>query len=280
MRRGDQLLGLGGLALLRAGARRRLEDVEALRAELAQILARLGAEPYAQRRDLPERDVAAGYEGWAASYDEPGNDTVALEEPLVRGLLDTLPPGPVLDAACGTGRHAAHLAGAGREVIGVDASEAMLAVARRRLPGADLRVGDLAALPLPDASVAGAVCALALSHEPDLGPAVAELGRVLRPGGRLVISNQHPLATGVLGWRCVFRDPDSGERTTIPEYPHTHGDYLDAFAAAGLVARRCLEPPLTREQARARAKGLHPELHEAALTGLPAVIVGDAERER
>ncbi len=64
------------------------------------------------------------------------------------------------------------------------------------------------------------------------------------------------------------------------EHPHPHGDYLDAFAAAGLVARRRLEPPLTREQARARAKGLHPELHEAALTGLPAVIVWDAERER
>jgi len=108
---------------------------------------------------------------------------------------------------------------------------------------------------------------------------VAELGRVLRPGGRLIVSNPHPLATGILGWRAVFRDPATGERVMIPEHPHTHGDYLDAFAAAGLVARRCLEPPLTGEQARARAKGLHPELHEAALTGLPAVIVWEAERE-
>lgn len=273
------MLGLAGLALLRAGAERRFDEVEGRRTELAAILAALGDEPYAERRALPQRDVAAGYAGWAASYDDPGNDTVALEGPLVRGLLDALPAGPVLDAACGTGRHTGYLLAAGREVIGVDSSEAMLAVARRRLPGADLRVGDLAALPLPDASVAGAVCALALSHEPVLGPTVAELARVLHPGARLVISNQHPLATGVLGWRCVFRDPDTGERTTIPEYPHTHGDYLEAFAAAGLVARRCLEPPLTHAQARARGKGLHPELHEAALTGLPAVIVWEAERE-
>lgn len=223
MRRGDQLLGLAGLALLRAGARRRPEDVGALRAELAQVLARMDAEPYAQRRDLPERDVADGYEGWAASYDEPGNDTVALEEPLVRGLLDTLPPGPVLDAACGTGRHAAHLAAAGREVVGVDSSDSMLTIARRRLPGVDLRMGDLAALPLEDASVAGAVCALALSHEPVLGPAVAELGRVLRPGGRLIVSNPHPLATGILGWRAVFHDPATGEGRRSPSTPTPTG---------------------------------------------------------
>lgn len=224
--------------------------------------------------------MGAGYADWAASYDdEPDNDTVALEEPLVQGILDGLSPGRALDAGCGTGRHAAHLAALGHEVVGVDASEPMLAVARRKLPDADLRVGDLTALPLEDASVDGAVCALALSHLSALGSAVAELGRVLRPGGRLIVSNPHPLATAILGWRCVVRDPATGVRTTVREHPHTHGDYLDAFAAAGLVARRCLEPGLTPQQARARGKGLHPELHEAALTGLPAVIVWEAERE-
>lgn len=159
----------------------------------------------------------------------------------------------------------------------MDFSEAMLARARERLPGLDLRRGELTALPLEDGSVAAAVCALALSHLPSLGPAVAELARVLRPGGRLVISNPHPFATGVLGWRAVFAD-GVGERTMIPEHPHSHGDYVAAFGEAGLVVRRVIEPVLSRADARARAKAGHEDAFEEALTGVPAVIVWEVER--
>ena len=113
----------------------------------------------------------------------------------VEGGLDR-PDLAVLDVAPIDGR------ARGREVIGVDSSEEMLARARAKLPQADLRAGDLAALPVAGGSCAGAVCALALSHLEELAPSVAELARVLRPGGRLVISNPHPFATGVLGWRC------------------------------------------------------------------------------
>lgn len=277
-RRGHYLLGIEGLALLRAGARREYGGVEARTAEIAEMVARLDEQPYAERRDLPEAEVEPGYDQWAAAYDEPGNDTIALEEPVVRGLLDRLPAGAVLDAACGTGRHAAHLREAGRErVIGVDASESMLARAREKLPGVDFRRGELTALPLGDAEVDAAVCALALSHLPEIGPAVAELGRVLRPGGRLIVSNPHPFATAVLGWRAVFVDRE-GRRTMIPEYPHRHADYIAAFDAAGLIVRRCLEPPLSAEQARARAKKHGTEAFEAALEGVPAVIVWESER--
>jgi SAM-dependent methyltransferase len=276
-RHGHYVLGIEGLALLRAGASRKLDRLEDRVHDLHEVLESLDEPPYSRRRDLPEYAVDAGYSAWADSYDDPGNDTVALEEPVVRRLLDELPPGPVLDAACGTGRHAAYLVAAGREVIGVDSSEPMLARARAKLPGADLRVGQLAALPLADGAVTGAVCALALSHLPELGPAVAELARVLRPGGRLVVSNPHPFATGVLGWRAVFVD-DEGARSMIPEHAHLPCDYLEAFAAAGLLARRCFEPALTREQARARAKDGQADAFEDALTGVPAVIVWEAER--
>lgn len=274
---GHYVLGIEGLALLRAGAVGRIDRLAARVAELREVSARLDEDPYARRRDLPRYGVGAGYAEWAESYDDPGNATVALEQPVVRGLLDELPYGAVLDAACGTGRHAEYLAGAGREVIGVDASEAMLARAREKLPGADLRRGELTALPVADGSVAGAVCALALSHLPQLGPAVAELARVLHPGGRAVISNPHPFATAVLGWRAVFVDA-RGERSTIPEHAHMPSDYLEAFAEAGLVARRCLEPALTPAQARARARHGNADAFEEALTGMPAVIVWEAER--
>jgi SAM-dependent methyltransferase len=97
----------------------------------------------------------------------------------------------------------------------------------------------------------------ALSHLPDL-EAVGELGRVLRPGGVLLLSNPHPVATGILGARAWCRTP-VGERVQIPEWAHPVGAYLDAFRAAGLTAERCLEPPYGPQ--------------DGLIAGLPAVIV-------
>lgn len=64
----------------------------------------------------------------------------------------------------------------------------------------------------------------------------------------------------------------------IPEYPHLHGDYIAAFRDAGLTVRQCIEPPLSREQARARARKHRIAAFEEALAGVPAVIVWGAER--
>ena len=276
--RGHYELGIEGLALLRAGVARDPAAAAARVSEIAEILRRMEEPPLSDRRGLPELDAVAGYASWARSYDgEPENDTIELEQQAVRALLDELPEGVVLDAACGTGRHAAYLAGRGRAVIGIDSSEAMLEQARRKLPGVDLRRGDLRALPLEDCSASAVVCALALSHLPDLGPAVSELGRVLRPGGRLIVSNPHPFATGILNWRAVFTS-DAGDRVEIPEYPHSHGAYISAFAAAGLTVRRLIEPVLTREGARARARLGRQEGFEQALAGIPAIVIWEAER--
>jgi hypothetical protein len=103
---------------------------------------------------------------------------------------------------------------------------------------------------------------------------VQELARVLRPSGRLIISNPHPLATGLLGWRATVRD-DGGRTIVIPEYPHSHSAYIETFAAAGLQVRRCIEPVLSAEQAAAEAKAGFTEAFRAALTGFPVVIVWD-----
>src|SRR4051812_40683993 len=72
-----------------------------------------------------------------------------------------------LDAACGTGRHAAFLVEQGSDVVGIDCSAPMLAVARAKLPTTRFDIGDLEALPLEDATVDVAVCALALCHLSD-----------------------------------------------------------------------------------------------------------------
>jgi ArsR family transcriptional regulator len=106
-------------------------------------------------------------------------------------LLALLPSGwTVADLGCGTGALAAALAPHVAQVIGVDQSAAMLQAARRRLFGldhVDLRKGRLEALPLDDASCDAALLVLSLSYAPDPEPVIAEMARVLKPGGRAVV---------------------------------------------------------------------------------------------
>jgi SAM-dependent methyltransferase len=185
-------------------------------------------------------DTVTGYESWATTYDEPGNGLFTVEEPLVHEVVDALPPGVALDAACGTGRHAAYLAEHGFRVIGVDSSPDMLEHARTKVPGGEFHVGDLTDLPLPDDAVDLVVCSLALTHLPDLKPAFAELARVLRPGGHLVITDAHHEIVA-LGSVPHFRAAD-GAAQLIASFQHRASDYLDAAIPHGLTVRRCAEP--------------------------------------
>jgi ArsR family transcriptional regulator len=82
-----------------------------------------------------------------------------------------------------------------KQVIAVDRSSDMLDAARRRvrdLPNVDVRRGELEALPIVDAALDAATLLLVLHHLPDPVEALAEAARVLRPGGRLLISDMLP----------------------------------------------------------------------------------------
>ncbi len=99
------------------------------------------------------------------------------------------------DLGCGTGQVAAALAPFVARVIAVDRSGEMLQAARRRVRDAgnvDVRRGDLEALPIADAELDAATLLLVLNHVPDPAAALAEAARVLRPGGRLIISDMLP----------------------------------------------------------------------------------------
>ncbi len=128
--------------------------------------------------DLRYRDAF-----WATREYEDRCDRLAL-----RALL---PPGGgrLIEVGAGFGRLADEYGGF-REVVLLDASEALLAAARQRL-GADARFsmvrGDAFQLPFPDASFDAAVCVRVIHHFEDPRPAIAELARVLRPGGVLVL---------------------------------------------------------------------------------------------
>jgi SAM-dependent methyltransferase len=275
----ELLIGTEGLALLRNlydGS-----DAQALQrlAEVRSILAADRATGDAGEL-IAEADPRAGYAAWAASYDEPGNPIVALEQPAVWGLIDRLPPRRALDAACGTGRHAARLVALGHEVEGVDLTPEMLATARMNVPDASLREADLRSIPSGDGAYDLVVCGLALAHLPEreLAGAVTELSRVLAPGGRLIVSILHPFLAA-LGWQAPFSGTD-GRRGFAREYPHTQADYLAALGGAGLTLEELIEPRLTAAQtsAKRRASGKIPEATIQAYAGLPGVLVLEAAK--
>ena len=94
-------------------------------------------------------------------------------------------PGRVLEVGCGPGEFALRVAAeTGADVVAVDISPRMVELARDI--GVDARLGDVQALPFPDNSFDVAVAGWMLYHVPDLPRGIAELARVLRPGGRLV----------------------------------------------------------------------------------------------
>jgi SAM-dependent methyltransferase len=234
------LLGLEGIALLRAfsGAYDREFTLARLR-EIRELL----ESPDAFGAGTEARPISThyGYDDWAPSYDDQPNQLLEIEEPIVREILDGLPIGVALDAACGTGRHAAYLAKLGHTVIGVDSSPGMLTRAREKVPQGQFYEADLHELPLADDSVDIVVCAIALVHLADIVGPFREFARVLRPGGHLVVSDPR----GLIGSDMIFPvlvDRPNGELGYIPVYGRLASEYLAAALPLGFRVLSCEEP--------------------------------------
>jgi ubiquinone/menaquinone biosynthesis C-methylase UbiE len=256
------LLGLEGIALLQAFSGAYDRKFTAARFREIQTLLD-SAEELGEGVEARPITTREGYAQWAPFYDEPGNQLLEMEEPIVREILDGLPVGVALDAACGTGRHTAYLASLGHEVIGVDTSPEMLARAREKVPEGTFHEADIHDVPLADDSVDLVVCAIALSHVPDLGQALAELVRVLRPNGHLVISDSRGLI-GDIGLPLVRVGP-GGELGYMPIWSRFASDYLAAALPLGLQVRRCEEPrrpsPLVGDDGTDLHDGVRPPDH-------------------
>ncbi|SEQ87045.1 Methyltransferase domain-containing protein [Lentzea xinjiangensis] len=289
------LLGLEGLALLRAFTGE--FDRDFVEARIEEIRRVLDDETLANAAVEVDRvDTVTGYRLWSATYDRP-NSAFDIDEPVIKDIVDPLPVGVALDAACGTGRYAEFLAGRGHRVIGVDGSPDMLARARARVPQGEFLLGDLHRLPVGDAEVDLIVCTLALTHVSTLEPVMAEFARVLRPGGHLVIADMHPerVAQGAIP---SVRTAD-GRPGRLSAHRHLIGDYLRAALPVGLHVRRCEEPPLpTRRwpEPAERAAGfgelgpwelwpwcladMVPEAARAANAGGPAQVIWHFQLDR
>jgi SAM-dependent methyltransferase len=96
----------------------------------------------------------------------------------------------VADVGCGPGHVADHLAALGLDVVGIDASPGMIAVARRRYSTPRFEVGTFAALPAEDGAWAGAVAPYSIIHldRDERRAAAVELARAIRPGGWLLVA--------------------------------------------------------------------------------------------
>jgi len=111
-------------------------------------------------------------------------------EDRFRHALGSSASGSILDVACGPGVVTAAVSKDAAEVVGLDATDAMLAKARRRakdLPHVSFQAGDAEALPFSDNRFDGVVTRLSLHHFENPSKALAEMFRVLKPGGRAVI---------------------------------------------------------------------------------------------
>lgn len=135
------------------------------------------------------------HEAWESDY--LNSDLDQFYDDAISGIAQIVPPSShpsLLDAGCGYGYHSVRLAKHGYQVTGFDFSESALAEAKRYITSEgleskiSLRGGNITQLDLPDSNFDVVFCWGVLMHVPDLATALAELVRVLRPGGRLVLA--------------------------------------------------------------------------------------------
>jgi demethylmenaquinone methyltransferase / 2-methoxy-6-polyprenyl-1,4-benzoquinol methylase len=144
-------------------------------------------------------EVAAMFDGVARRYDRTntllsfGRDRAWRR--LTRTALDLRPGERVLDLAAGTGVSTAELAVSGAYAVGADFSLGMLRVGRESRPVLPLVAGDALALPFGDGAFDAVTISFGLRNIVDLGRALREMARVVRPGGRLVVCEfSHPVS--------------------------------------------------------------------------------------
>ena len=208
---------------------------------------------------LPADEVpvpASSYDDFAAAYSAENETSLFnahYNKPEILRLAGDVSGRRILDAGCGSGPLSAALRAEGAVVTGFDTSAAMVDLARRRLgDDADVRVADLGApLPFADDEFDDVVASLVLHYLADWAGPLAELRRVLKPGGRLIVSVIHPSVYAI-----VYPDADyfalteysedytfSGQSVVLTYWHRPLHAITDAFTGAGFRIATVSEPP-------------------------------------
>jgi SAM-dependent methyltransferase len=204
------------------------------------------------------------YDSFAEAY-TASNETNLLnayyERPAMLALAGDVAGRRILDAGCGSGPLFAELRDRGAIMTGIDKSAGMLELARRRLgDGADLQVAELGSpLPFPDGAFDDVTASLVLHYLEDWRPALGELRRVLKPGGRLIVSVDHPFVEN-LWHREAGLEPDyfatcnyiaewtvGGQTALLRFWTRPLHAMTDAFTAAGFRISVISEPGVAPE---------------------------------
>ncbi|WNV85554.1 class I SAM-dependent methyltransferase [Umezawaea sp. Da 62-37] len=196
------------------------------------------------------------YDGFAEAY-AAENETSLLNayyvRPAILDLAGDVTGRRILDAGCGAGPVSAALRDRGAVVAGFDRSAKMVELARQRLGAdADLRVADIGEpLPYPDDAFDDVVAALVLHYLEDWSAPLAELRRVLRPGGRLIVVVNHPITFKVahphgdyfatVKWSEEYAF--NGQAAVLTYWHRPLHAMTDAFTAAGFRTAVISEPP-------------------------------------
>lgn len=203
-------------------------------------------------------------EAWIQCVDEGDVNRTLFLDPVMLAWAGDVAGLDVLDVGCGEGRFCRMLAERGARCVGVDPVPTLLAEARRR-GGATYHLARAEHLPLSDASIDLVVAYVSLVDVPGYREAIAEMARVVRPGGRVLVSNVSTIFTCVnVGWA----KNELGERLYVPvdDYVTESGAevawrgiqvvnwhrplaaYFQAFLEAGLLLRR-FEHPIPPDEA-------------------------------
>lgn len=154
----------------------------------------------------------------------------------------------------------------------------MLEKAKARNRDINFVRGDLSSLPFDGSKFDLTICALAITHYPDIVKFLSELKRVTRLGGNVIISDIHPWFV-TLGAQADFYAKDN-KWGYIKNYIHWHSAYIKAFDSLGLKLLRCEEPRLGEGEIQvvASKSNLSIETIRTALLGLPVALVWVLQR--
>ncbi len=201
-------------------------------------MARAASELAQAGHDVPETRFGVWFQGTAIWRDYVLRDALAEQERLLAR------PGArfarILDAGCGGGLALGELRErfAPSALAGVDVDAALVAAARLAHPDADVRLGDVAKLDFPDAAFDLVLCHQLLHHLSAPAAALAELRRVLAPGGVLLLTESCASFLRLWWVRLFFRHPRNAYRSAA--------DYVALVRSAGFdVAERAISTSAT-----------------------------------